>query len=153
MTVGSGALPPTLVGLSPEHQKLLAELTSPVQFAAGEIILREGDPAQGCWLLRTGTVVLTTTVLGRGTVIVETLHGGDVLGWSWLGPQPVWQFGARATTVTDATQVDIPAFERIADAQPAFGYAVTRALSGVLVARLQSTRARLLDLYDGRREV
>jgi hypothetical protein len=31
-------------------------------------------------------------------------------------------------------------------------YAVTRALSGVLIARLQSSRARLLDLYANSRE-
>ncbi|AOW92646.1 crotonobetainyl-CoA--carnitine CoA-transferase [Rhodococcus sp. WMMA185] len=137
----------SLPGLEREHRSRLAELTTPVRFAAGQSIFRENQAAMRCWLLGTGSVDLTTVIPGKGAVTLETLHGGDVLGWSWLNPHGVWQFTATATSDTDAAELDIVELERMVDDEPGFAYAVTRALSGVLIARLQSTRARLLDLY------
>ncbi|UOT01012.1 cyclic nucleotide-binding domain-containing protein [Rhodococcus opacus] len=152
MNADEAPLPPALGHLGHGHRLRLAALSTPVRFAAGEFVFRENEPATRCWLLGTGSVVLTTLVPGRGTVALETLHGGDVLGWSWLGTRQLWQFDAQATTTTDAAEVDVAALEEMALSQPDFGYAVTRALSGVLIARLQSTRARLLDLYANRGE-
>ncbi|QDQ92619.1 cyclic nucleotide-binding domain-containing protein [Rhodococcus sp. WB9] len=152
MNADEAPLPPALGHLGHGHRLRLAELSTPVRFTAGEFVFRENEPATRCWLLGTGSVVLTTLVPGRGTVALETLHGGDVLGWSWLGTRQLWQFDAQATTTTDAAEVDVAALEQMALSQPDFGYAVTRALSGVLIARLQSTRARLLDLYANRGE-
>lgn len=143
---------PFLHGLEQEHRIALAELTTPVRFTAGDRIFQENHPARHLWLLDTGTVDLTTAIPGRGTVTVETLHGGDVLGWSWLNPRPVWQFTATATSVTDAAELDVTTLEQRVSDEPTFVYAVTRALSGVLIARLQSSRARLLDLYANSRE-
>ncbi|MEU2005778.1 cyclic nucleotide-binding domain-containing protein [Rhodococcus sp. NPDC019627] len=153
MTAGGTVLPPLLAALDDEHRRRLTALTSPVRFGEGEVIFREGAPATRCWLIGSGSVVLTTHVPGRGAVALETLHGGDVLGWSWLGARPVWQFAAHAAAATEAAEIDITALERMAGAEPEFGYVVTRALSGLLIARLQSTRARLLDLYANRREM
>ncbi|MDT2007584.1 cyclic nucleotide-binding domain-containing protein [Rhodococcus opacus] len=142
----------SLRGLEQAHRIRLAELTTPVRFAAGDLIFQENHAATCLWLLDAGSVVLTTAIPGRGIVTVETLHGGDVLGWSWLNPRPVWQFTATATSVTDAAEFDVTTLEQRASDEPAFVYAVTRALSGVLIARLQSTRARLLDLYADNRQ-
>lgn len=152
MNADEATLPPAFGHLSREHRLRLAELSTPVRFAAGEFVFRQGEPATRCWLLGTGSVVLTTLIPGRGTIALETLHGGDVLGWSWLGARQVWQFDAQATTATDAAEVDVTALEQMAITHPDFGYAITRALSEVLIARLQSTRARLLDLYANRGE-
>lgn len=86
MNAEISTLPRALGHLSREHRLRLAELSTPVRFAEGEYVFREDEPATRCWLLGTGSVVLTTLVPGRGTVALETLHGGDVLGWSWLAP-------------------------------------------------------------------
>ena len=58
--------------LDHRHRLRLAELSTPVRFAAGEFVFRENEPATRCWLLGTGSVVLTTLVPGRGTVALET---------------------------------------------------------------------------------
>ena len=145
-------LPRALATTAREDRGRLVELTRPARFAAGDIVFRENEPADRCWFLRTGSVVLTMAVPGRGTVSLETLHGGDVLGWSWLAARPRWQFTAQASAPTEATELDVVALHQAALVDPAFGYAVFRGISTVLIARLQSTRARLLDLYAGRRE-
>lgn len=136
-----------LPGLDDAARKRLAQLWTPALWVPGEYVFREGEPARRCWLLRRGRVVLATSVPGRGDVVIETLSGGDVLGWSWLRPPRVWSFGARAADPTEAWQIDVAALQEAAERDPAFGYAVARAMSGLLLDRLQATRARLLDLY------
>ncbi|QBJ98463.1 cyclic nucleotide-binding domain-containing protein [Rhodococcus sp. ABRD24] len=123
-------------------------MSTPVTFEAGEYIFREGEAARSCWLLRRGRVLLSTSVPGRGDVVIETLSDGDVLGWSWMQPPHVWSFGALAATATEAWKIDAATLRAAAEVDPAFGYAVTRALSGLLLDRLLATRARLLDLYS-----
>ena len=49
-------------------------------------LMREGDPADEFFVIRAGAVALETDVPGRGAVTLETLHDGELLGWSWLVP-------------------------------------------------------------------
>lgn len=139
--------PLLLPGLTDQYRARLEDLATPVLWVPGEVVFHEGESARRCWLLRRGRVLLSTAVPGRGDVVIDTLSGGDVLGWSWLRPPQVWHFGARAAEPTEALQIDVAALQEAAERDPAFGYAVARAMSGLLLDRLQATRARLLDLY------
>ena len=49
---------PFLKGMSRHHLELLALCAMPTEFDAGQIIFLEGDPANGFYLIETGTVVL-----------------------------------------------------------------------------------------------
>src|ERR1035441_2053324 len=49
---------PFLQRMSPHHIELLALSAMPTEFDAGQIIFRAGDPANGFYLIETGTVVL-----------------------------------------------------------------------------------------------
>lgn len=84
--------------------------------------------------------------------VVQTLGPGELLGWSWLVPPFRWDFGARAITTVTAAELDGGLLRELADKDPAFGYALTRALFEVLAHRLRATRARLLDLYRSGRD-
>ncbi|CAM3049053.1 cyclic nucleotide-binding domain-containing protein [Prescottella defluvii] len=139
--------PLLLPGLSAAARDRLEDLATPTLWVPDEVVFHEGEPARRCWVLRRGRVLLSTAVPGRGDVVIETLSGGDVLGWSWLRPPQVWSFGARAAVPTEALQLDVAALQEAAERDPAFGYSVARAMSGLLLDRLQATRARLLDLY------
>ncbi|WP_163507181.1 Crp/Fnr family transcriptional regulator [Fodinicola acaciae] len=123
------------------------DLIEDVTFAAGERIFAEGEPATTCWMIRDGLVALDTVAPGRGTLVVQTLGPGDLLGWSWLVPPYRWHFGAVATIETRASAVDAARLRDISDADPEFGYAMAKKLLAALLDRLQHTRARLLDLY------
>ncbi|RVW03263.1 cyclic nucleotide-binding domain-containing protein [Rhodococcus spongiicola] len=136
-----------LPGLTEEARERLEALSTPALWVPGEYVFHEGEPARRCWLLRRGRVLLSTAVPGRGEVVIETLAGGDVLGWSWLRPPRVWSFGARAADPTEAREIDIAVLHEAAERDPVFGYEVSQAMSGLLLDRLQATRARLLDLY------
>src|SRR3954453_24108715 len=73
-------------GLDDEQLDLIAGCALNRVFADGDHLLREGDPANEFFAIRHGTVALETFVPQRGAMTIETLHGGDVLGWSWLVP-------------------------------------------------------------------
>ncbi|BBX20293.1 hypothetical protein CRI77_03985 [Mycolicibacterium duvalii] len=139
---------PIMASLAPAALDALARSGRGVSYPSGQRLFSEGQPAQRCWLIRSGQIALDTRVPGRGTVTMQTLGPGDLLGWSWLVPPYRWQFGARTTEPVDAVEFDATSLMRLADADPQVGYAVTRMLLGVVLDRLHATRARLLDLYS-----
>jgi CRP/FNR family cyclic AMP-dependent transcriptional regulator len=138
---------PFFRGLRSDWVALVAGCGSNVQFAAGELIFREGDAADSFYLLRHGSVALEAHVPASGDLVIETIDAGDVLGWSWLFPPYRWHFDAHATTVVRATAFDGTCLRGKCDADPALGYELTSRFAQTLIERLQWTRLRLLDVY------
>jgi CRP-like cAMP-binding protein len=138
---------PALRGLAPEHRATLVGCASNRVFAGGERIMREGEPADAFYVIRDGTVALETEVPGRGAIVLQTLHDGELLGWSWLVPPYRVAFDARSLGTTRAIALDGACLRGKCEADPALGYALLKILSTVFVERLQDTRLRLLDLY------
>jgi CRP-like cAMP-binding protein len=136
-----------LQALAAEHRETLAGCARHCRFETGDLIMREGQPADAFYVIRHGMVALETRVPHRGAVVVQTLHAGDLLGWSWLVPPYRTAFDARSVGTTRAISFDGACLRGKCDADPALGYALLKLLSGVFVERLQDTRLRLLDLY------
>jgi CRP/FNR family cyclic AMP-dependent transcriptional regulator len=140
-------LHPFLRGLPHAYVKQLEGCGFPSHFDPGERIFNEGGPADRFFLLRDGLVALETAVPGRGLLVVETVGGGHVLGWSWLVPPRRWHFGARALERCHTIMFTADSVLQLCEADPAFGYEIMRRFAGVMVDRLQATRRRMLDLY------
>lgn len=138
---------PFLAGLTPAQLERLSVWSSRVSFASGERLFEEGGRADRFWLLSDGLVTLDVHLPGTGTVTVETLGAGSVLGWSWLFEPYRWHFGAGAAQATLALEFDGPGVRDVCAADPVLGYELTRRFMAVVVDRLQATRVRLLDLY------
>ena len=138
---------PALRPLSAEHRETIAGCARTRVFDEGERIMREGDPADAFYALREGAVALETVIPGRGAVVLQTLHDGDLLGWSWLVPPYRTAFDARALTTTKAIAFDGACLRGKSEADPALGYDLLKLVSAVFMTRLQDTRLRLLDLY------
>lgn len=138
--------------LTSAHRALIASTAREVTFPPGATIFTDAQPAHGCWVISSGQIALGTDVPGRGLVIVQTLGPGEVLGWSWLVPPYQWHFTATASTEVSALEFDTARLRGIADSDPAFGYPLSLGLFEIVVARLQHTRSRLLDLYGSPRD-
>lgn len=136
-----------LAALDHDQLRTLAQVGREVAVPAGHRLIQEGGPADRCWLLRSGRIRLDARVDGHTDITVQTLHGGDLLGWSWLVPPYRWHFGALATEPVTAVEFDTATLNRLSDNDPRFGRVLLLALAAVLVDRLQATRARLVDLY------
>lgn len=135
-------------GLTAPEREALLRASHEEFYEDGDRLFREGGQASYCWLIRQGRVALDTSVAGRGHVVIQTLGPGDLLGWSWLIPPYIWHFGARAVGTVEATVFDAGQLKALADRDPRLGYVLTKQLLAVVLERLQSTRARLLDLYS-----
>ena len=138
---------PLFDGLEPDVLALLAGCASNVRFAEGDRLFYQGEAADVFYVIRHGSVALETFVPARGPVVIETIEGGDVVGWSWLFAPHRWQFDARAISAVRATAFDGACLRGKCDADPALGYVLMGRFARVIVERLQWTRLRLLDVY------
>jgi CRP-like cAMP-binding protein len=139
-------------GLGTDALAVLAGCARESDIEQGSSLFRTGAPAETFYVLRRGTVLLETFVPAGGRVAIETLDGGEVVGWSWLFPPYRWHFDGVAVTPVHAIVFDAGAVRRRCDAEPALGYELMGRFAQVLIERLQHTRLRLLDVYgDGTR--
>lgn len=139
---------PFLTGMTDQQLNDLSAWGTRSVFHAGARVFSEGGRATRFWLIRDGHVNLDTQVRDRGTVVVDTLGPGAVLGWSWLFPPYRWHFGAVTLEETLTVEMDAAGIRRLCEQDPALGYELTRRFTEVVVARLQATRVRLLS-QDG----
>ncbi|HEX5631177.1 MAG TPA: cyclic nucleotide-binding domain-containing protein [Acidimicrobiia bacterium] len=121
-----------------------------VSWKKGEWILTTGDEAKRCYLLMSGDVHIETTSPGRPATELQTIHGGDLLGWSWLIPPYRWAFDARAATDVTAVALDAKKLRVAAESDCTFGYALLTRMFTLVSDRLQATRLQLMDLYGPR---
>lgn len=138
---------PIFAGLEDDHARQLAGCGQTTGWDDGEMLFREGDPADAFYLVRHGRIALEVFVPGRGTLTVETIETGEVVGWSWLFPPYRWHFDGRAVGSVRAIGVDGACLRKKCDDDPAFGYDLMRRFSQVMLERLQATRLRLADVY------
>lgn len=142
---------PFVVGMEESQLHRLAECAVKVaHFAADQVIFHAGGVARVLYLLRRGDIALEVVAPGAGTRIVTTLHGGDVLGWSWMFPPYRWAFDARALAPTEAIVIDGEQLRKCAETDHELGYQVVWRVAREMADRLQAARLQLLDVYGGR---
>jgi CRP-like cAMP-binding protein len=137
---------PFFRGMKPAHFAVLAEGAKAVQFKAEDILFREGEPANEFYLIQRGRIALEAHEPTKGTMLVQTLCDGDVLGWSWLFPPFVWHFQARAIEPAGAIALNGAHLLIAAERDHEFGYELMKRLTQVVIRRLQATRRKLLAL-------
>jgi CRP-like cAMP-binding protein len=135
---------PFLKGMSPHHLELLALCAMPTEFEAGQIVLREGEPASGFYLIETGTVALETKTEDGKLVVIDTVSAGEPLGWSWLFPPYLWAFDARATAPCSAICLSGIMLRQHRDDDLTLSHELHRRASEVMVRRLQAARSKLI---------
>ena len=125
----------------PKHLDKLMTLGSPVHFTEGDILFREGDDAPQFYVLLSGRVALEANFDGR-QVRIDTLFGGDELGWSAVLERQK-QFQARALDSVEALVFEVSRMHDAFDGNPYFGRAFLERLLMVVAERLQNTRLQL----------
>lgn len=138
---------PVFAGVEPEHIRLVAGCGANERFGAGDFLFREGRPADRFFLIRDGAVALEVDAPERDAIMIETLHDGDVAGWSWLFPPYRWQFNGRATAPTAVISFDALCLRGKCEADHELGYRLMSRFAASMTARLQATRLQLLDVY------
>jgi CRP-like cAMP-binding protein len=136
-----------LDGLSERHQTRLAPGVKPFRAAPGEVLAREGEPAQALYLIQSGHVGIATHLGKGGVVPIQTLGPGDVLGWSWLLPPYLWEFDARAIDAVQGLRFDGAWLREQCEQDHDLGYHLLKQLLAVVSGRLAACRIHHLDIY------
>jgi CRP/FNR family transcriptional regulator, cyclic AMP receptor protein len=131
--------------LAPRYLALLAEVAMFKEFAADEVIFREGDPANRFYLILDGEVALESARRDGPSVLLQAIGRDDVLGWSWLFPPYYWHFDARATVATKAIFFYGTWLRESCERDHDFGYEMMKRMSAIIIARLQATRKKLAE--------
>ncbi len=139
---------PFFAEMEQRHLQVLSGCASNVVFEEGQVIFREGEEAETFYLIREGKVALEIHAAGMGTITIQTLNAGDILGWSWLVPPYRWHFDARAIETTRAIAMDGECLRRKCEQDHDLGYELLKRFAEIITQRLQATRLQLLDVYS-----
>jgi len=138
---------PFFKGMDDTSRKTLAGCARNERFLAGEYIAHEGSPADRFYFIRSGTVALEYHVPGRDGLILETLHDGDVFGWSWMVEPYVWSNDIRAIELTRVFSLDATCLRKKLKKDHSLGFDLYSRFIPVMARRLSSTRQQLTDMY------
>lgn len=138
---------PFFAGLDDSVAALVAGCAVNVHFHPGQHLFREGEPADAFYVIRHGRVSLEVRSATGPSVVVDSAHDDDVVGFSWLVPPYRWRYDALATEETSAIAFDGACLRAKGEADPGIGYALLQRVVTEMATRLHSARTRLLDLY------
>lgn len=134
---------PFLSSFSPENLEIILHKADTAEFANGQLILQEGEPANRMYLIQNGRVAVEAGK--QGERIVQVLGPGETLGWSWLFPPFSWNFSARAIEPTTCVVLDGGHLLVTAEENSKFGYELMRRITEIVIGRLQATRKKMLE--------
>ncbi len=133
-TVGASLLRnvPVLSGLP---RRLLADLATrlgEIEVAAGEWVIREGEPADSLFIVRSGRLEVVDE--GPPESLLRVLRRGDVLGELALLQRGPRTASARARRDVELLELSRDAFEELIEREPRFALGLTRSLGAQLAA-------------------
>lgn len=142
------ALHPFLAGMNQTQLTLLTDCAVSRHFDADQIILREGEFANGFYLVETGKIALESVAGFGESIPIQIIGPGDLLGWSWMFPPYVWQFAARAIEPTTALFFHASILREYCEKDHSLGYELLKRISAVMVTRLQAAHDQMLAVYS-----
>jgi len=137
---------PFFAGLDEPWIDLVTGCATNLHVRPGTHLFQEGGPADTFYVVRRGRVAIEVAT-PTGPCVTQTVHEGDVIGWSWLVAPYRWTFDARAVEETSLIAFDGACLRGKCDDDPALGYALLQRVVRVMSASLHSARVQLLDLY------
>lgn len=138
---------PFVEGLPSEHINLILGCAKNAVFEPGKYLFKENEEANNFYIIRSGKVALEIYSPEAGSIIIQTLGEGDIIGWSWMVPPYQWRFDARAIELTRVIQLDGTCLRNKCETDPRLGYEIMKRLANVFEQRINAMRLQLLDLY------
>lgn len=130
--------------LDEKHIEFLATNSIFVEYNKDDFIFNYRDKAEHFYLVIKGIVNLQFFSHEKGSIVLEEIKEGELLGWSWLKPPFMWRFDALSLTDTKLLCFDADKILKKMNQNSKFGYAVQNIFMNIITDRLQSTRIRLL---------
>lgn len=126
---------------------MLSACAMQTEFPKDQLIFREGDLANRFYLIESGSIALESRADDTHRVLIQTVGGGDVLGWSWLFPPYYWHFDARTLQPTKAVFFYGTRLRTQCEEDHDFGYELIKRMASVAIRRLQAAREQMVEFY------
>ena len=138
---------PFFKGLEPRYLNLILECASRETFTPGQFLCRDNEEARKFYVIHHGQVSVEIYRDRRGPVTLQTLQGGEVLGWLWFDKPYHWHLDARAQSLTRVISLDVGCLMQKCNGDHKFGYELMRRYAHYLAVQFRVTKAQLADFY------
>jgi CRP/FNR family transcriptional regulator, cyclic AMP receptor protein len=125
--------------LSGEELEQIARVAVPRSYPGGSIILREGDPGDTCYLLRSGRARVVRQHADGRAITLTNLGPGEIFGELAMFDGEVRSATVEATDDVQAVAILAGDLKRLLSGHPE----IAVKLLGALAARLRETNARI----------
>ncbi len=135
---------PLFAGIDPAAIDGLTRIFQPVFFTAGSPLVRQGQPADGAYLIESGDADVMTALPGGGKAAVAKLGPGSV-----LGEMALLESGVRSATVIARTPVaghfiERDSFRMLLAQSNRAAFTIQRRITLTLCQRLREMNAKIL---------
>jgi len=138
---------PFFKGLEPRYLKLILECASRETFTPGQFLCRDNEEARKFYVIHHGQVAVEIYRDRRGPVTIQTLQGGEVLGWLWFDKPYHWHLDARAQNLTRVISLEVGCLLKKCDGDHDLGYELMRRYAHYLAVQFRVTKVQLADFY------
>ena len=130
---------PVFSGLNPDDLSLVAEVSHPRRFGAGEVVFREGDESNTCYVVRSGHARAVREHADGRQIALATFGPGDIFGELAMFDDERRSATVETIDVVEALAILGPDMRRLMLRRPQLAVA----LAGSLARRLRATNERL----------
>ena len=132
---------PVFSTLGPEDLSLVAEVSHPRRFGAGEVVFREGDESNTCYVVRTGHARAVREHADGRQIALATFGPGDIFGELAMFDDERRSATVETIDAMEALAILGPDMRRLMLRRPQLAVA----LAGNLARRLRATNERLAN--------
>lgn len=135
---------PLFAGIEPNELEQFLRIFQPVSFSAGAQIVRQGQPADGAYIIESGTADVVTALPGGGELTLAALGPG-----SMLGEMALLESGVRAATViarapVSAFFIERDTFRALLAQRDRAAFTIQNRITRALCQRLREINARIV---------
>jgi CRP-like cAMP-binding protein len=135
---------PLFAGIDRRELEGFLRILKPVSLAAGMSLVRQGQPADGAYIIESGATEAVTALPGGGELAVATLGAG-----SMLGEMALLDSGTRAATVVarapvTAWFIERDGFRMLLAQRDRAAFAVQQRITRTLCQRLRELNAKIV---------
>ena len=127
--------------LSERELREVVQVAVPRTWERGEVVFREGDPGDTCYLIRSGAVILTREHQDGRMIALAEFRGGGMFGELAMFRDETRSATAEAIEPTSAVALLAPDMQRLIRQNPD----IANKLLAVLAERVRRTTERLLQ--------
>ena len=125
--------------MSKDFVKEIMNISTTESFETGELLFREGDPANQFYVLLKGRVKLSLGETGQVVHVVS--NAGEAFGWSSLINRDAYSATAECLSPTRLIKLEKEALQKVLEENPASGLIFFKRLARILGNRLLQSYA------------